>query len=52
MIPISANNVMTQLEENRIYTAEEFIDVLRLTSSEDINSENPLTLEVGGFRCL
>ena len=32
MIPISANNVMTQLEENRIYTAEEFIDVLRLTS--------------------
>lgn len=52
MIPISANNVMTQLEENRIYTAEEFIDVLRLTSSEDINSENPLTLKVGGFRCL
>ena len=34
MIPISTNNVMTQLEENKIYTAEEFIDVLRFTSRE------------------
>lgn len=40
MIPISTNNVMTQLEENKIYTAEEFIDVLRFTSRE--GQENQL----------